>query len=300
MAVKVTDILQQILTDQARRTISGSDAVRRILEETRRQVIVELSTAPADGFAAWQLPQTLNAIGKHLGAFESAAKTEVAAGLTESWEAGVQMLPGMLKAAGIQTISYGIPTAVLDQLKEFSWGKISSVTTDALAKIRSELTLGLLGQKTPHEITQAVTALIENSEQPAFKSGRSIFQSVSERAEVITKVELGRTFSMANQKSMEAAADDLPELQKMWLHTGHPRTPRIYHLALNGSIKPVDQPFLVGNIAMMHPRDPKAPVSEIINCGCMHVPYMAAWGKKEEFIKSWEKAQKAANTKKER
>lgn len=294
MAVKVTDILQQILTDQARRTISGSDAVRRILEETRRQVIVELSTAPVDGFAAYQLPQVLTAINKHLAAFEAAAKKEATAGLTESWDAGEQMLPAMSRAAGIQLGNYGIPTSVLDHLKKFHWAKIYDVKESALSKIRGELTMGVLGQRTPHEITQAIAAMIENSKQPAFESGRSIFQSITERAEVITKTEMGRAFSMAAQASMETAADTLPELQKMWLHAGHPKTSRQSHVTLNGQIKPVKEPFLIGSVIMRYPRDPKGPLSEIIRCGCMHVPYIEAWGKKEEFLKSWEDAQEKA------
>ncbi|MBC8018603.1 MAG: hypothetical protein H7X83_08810, partial [Verrucomicrobia bacterium] len=141
-------------------------------------------------------------------------------------------------------------------------------------------------QKTPQEIAGAIAGTLERP---------GVFKGIAERAEVITKTELGRTFSMAAQKSFESAADTLPGLQKMWLHAGHPKSPRISHLGLNGSIKEVNQPFLVGSVIMMHPRDPKAPISEIINCGCMHVPYMAEWGKKEAFLKSWQKAQTAAN-----
>jgi hypothetical protein len=285
---KVTDILTRILTDQARRTISGSEAVRRILEETRRQVIVELSAAPVDGFAAYQLPQVLAAIEKHLATFEASARTSVGSGLSGSWDEGVALLPSMAAESGITLSTFGISHTLLDQLKEFTWGKITSVKSDAVARIRGELTLGVLGQKTPHEITLAIAG---NLERPG------VFQSILDRAEVITKTELGRTFSMAAQAGMEAAGDTLPELQKMWLHTGHPKQARPYHLRLNGDVKNVDQPFLVGNISMMYPRDPKAPVSEIINCGCMHVPYMAEWGTKKEFVRSWEKAQKAANSK---
>lgn len=286
MATDTTDILTQILTDQLRRTISGSEAVRRILEETRRQVVITLAAAPADGFSAYQLPQVVAEITKHLATFEAAAQRELSTEMTDSWQAGIQTLPDMVRSAGAQLQTYGISTAVLDQLKDFTWGKITAVKNDAVAKIRGELTMGILGQKTPHEITVAIAG---NLERP----GR--FQSIFDRAEIITKTELGRTYSMASQASMTAAADDLPELQKMWLHTGHPRSPRIYHLNLNGDIKPVAEPFLVGNIAMMYPRDPKAPLSEIINCGCMHVPYMPEWGTKKQFLNSWTDAQKSAN-----
>lgn len=201
------------------------------------------------------------------------------------------MLPRLAALGSNVTLStVGISTQVLDQIKQFSWGKINAITNDAQAKIRSELTLGLLGQKSPQEVAGAIAGTLERP---------GVFKGITERAEIITKTELGRSFSMASQASMENAADILPEMQKMWLHAGHPKSPRIYHLNLNGSIKPVDEAFLVGSIAMMYPRDPKAPIGEIINCGCMHVPYMAEWGTKAEFLKSWQKAQAAANKKRE-
>jgi hypothetical protein len=155
--------------------------------------------------------------------------------------------------------------------------------------------LGVLGQKTPFEVAQKIVGNL-SPDLPKWKnSDRTIFSTIEERAKVITQTEMGRAFSMAHQGSMVAAADTLPGLQKMWLHAGHPRVARIYHLRLNGNIKPVDENFLVGNISMMYPRDPKAPASEVIRCGCMHVAYMPEWGTKEAFVKSWEKAQVAAN-----
>jgi hypothetical protein len=291
MAIKVTDILKDILIAQGKRGADKQAAVRQILEEVRKQVIAEIAAAPADSFTAYRQQQMLREINRHLYDTEASLRVELGKGISESWDAGKAMLKEMAAAGSdINLTTFGISSHVVDQIKEFTWGKISAITNDAQAKIRAEISLGLLGQQTPQEVAGVIAGTLE-------KPG--IFKGISERAEVITKTEMGRTFSMAAQKSFESAADTLPEMQKMWLHAGHPKSPRIYHLNLNGDIKDVDQPFLVGNISMMYPRDPTAPVSEIINCGCMHVPYMAEWGTKKEFLKSWEKAQKAANKPKE-
>lgn len=288
MAVKVTDILTNILTAQLRRTIDGEEAVRRILDEVRKQVLGEIASVPVESFTAYRQQQMLAQIERLLYEAEANMRLEVAKGISGAGEAGAAMLPQLASAGGTTLSTMGISSHVVDQIKEFAWGRLTAVRNDAAAKIRAEITLGLLGQKTPHEITSAIAGTLERP---------GVFQSIAARAEVITKTEMGRAFSMAAQSSFESAIETLPEMQKMWLHAGHPKSPRIYHLNLNGDIKPVDQPFLVGSVIMMYPRDPKAPVSEIINCGCMHVPYMAEWGTKAEFVKSWSKAQKAANSK---
>lgn len=302
MAIKVTDILTEILTAQGRRTIDAQEALQQLLVEVQRQVLHELLSVPASdtGFPAYRLRQTLDTINHHLAVFEAEAKKELAVTITESWQAGAGMLGEMVIASG--TSNFGLSRNLLEQLdpwlqnmKNFAWGKVEGLTADAGVKIKAELSLGVLGQKTPWEVAQKIAGNLPK-DLPTWKnSDRTIFKTIEERAQVITQTEMGRAFSMAHQSSMAAAADTLPDLQKMWLHAGHPKRARIYHLRLNGDIKPVDENWLVGNISMMYPRDPKAPASEVIRCGCMHVAYMPEWGTKKEFLRSWEKAQVAAN-----
>ena len=302
MAVKVTDILTEILTAQGRQTIDAQEAIQRMLVELQRQVQQELlGVAPdANGFPAWRLRQTLDSINHHLATFESDAKKELAVAVTESWQGGAGLLEKMVIAGGDS--SFAISGNLLNQMdpwlqnmKQYSWGKIEGLTADLGTKIKAELSLGVLGQKSPFEVAQAITGSLPKDLPKWKNSERTIFSSIEERAQVITQTEMGRAFSMAHQGSMVVAADKLPGLQKMWLHAGHPKVARIYHLRLNGITKPIAENFLVGNISMMYPRDPKAPASEVIRCGCMHVAYMAKWGSKEQFLKSWEKAQIAAN-----
>lgn len=287
MATPVTDILAEILILQGRRTIDGAEAVRRILAEVRKQVIAEIAASPEGAFTAWRQQQLLREIDRHLATGETALQAEIAQGITMAGEAGRTLLPAMAQAgSNITMTATGLSASLLDQIKQFAWGRVSAITNDAQARIRAELALGILGQKTPQEVAGAVAGTLERP---------GVFKGIAERAEVIVKTEMGRTFSMAHQASMESAVDTLPDLLKMWLHTGHPRSPRIYHLRLNGDVMAVDKPFLVGNIAMMYPRDPKAPAREIIGCGCMHVAYMKEWGTRQEFLKSWETAQRKAN-----
>ncbi|WP_298434545.1 hypothetical protein [Geobacter sp.] len=286
---KVTATLQQLLTSKIKGELLGAERIMKIMAELKRQVLVELATAPGGSFGTARLQQTLAAIDAHLATWETRTRSEAAGLLESSWEAGKELLPAMAEAAGMQVGRFWISTAQLDALKDFALGRFAHVRTDASARIRAEVTLGILGQKTPQEVTAAVAGELGSP---------SIFKSIEARAETITKTEMGRAYSMATQKSLEASTDVLPELQKMWLHAGHPKRARIYHLNIHGLTVPIAERFLVGNIGMMYPRDPTAPASEVINCGCTHVPYMAEWGSKKEFLTSWDKAQKAANSRK--
>ena len=61
--------------------------------------------------------------------------------------------------------------------------------------------------------------------------------------------------------------------QKEWLSTTDARC-RPSHVAANGQIVGMDEPFNVGEYLMMHPGDMElgAPVSEIVNCRCTMAP----------------------------
>ena len=65
-------------------------------------------------------------------------------------------------------------------------------------------------------------------------------------------------------------------LQKQWRRSGK-RHPRITHDLADGQIVDVGQPFMVGGIQILKPRDPSIPIGERINCGCTSLPYMRHW-----------------------
>ena len=117
---------------------------------------------------------------------------------------------------------------------------------------------------------------------------------------MITGLEMGRAFSIATQTSLEAAAETLPDLQRMWLHAGHPRMPRQVHLLMHGQTRGMKNPFYQSTDggAVMYPRDPQAPIKEVIRCGCDHIPYMERWGSAKDFAASWDQTQYQVNLKK--
>jgi hypothetical protein len=136
------------------------------------------------------------------------------------------------------------------------------------AQIKGEVNLGLLGGKTPHEVAEAIGTIVDK--------GR--FRSAAERAQVITQTEMGRAYSQATQSRLEQAAQSVPKLEKMWIHAGHPKQARPGHLLAHGQHVPVNDLFNVGTARMRYPRDPGAPISEVIRCGCDHAAWHPDWG----------------------
>lgn len=280
----VSTKIKEILKAQAKRQIDDATAVVTILEEIKNEIVAELAVIPAESYNSYHMRQSLNSIERYLSGFERDMTGIVSKGVTDSWNSGVELLPSAAEAAGITSQFGWISTHTLDALKEFAFGKVSQVTADAFAKIKGELTLGILGQKTPQQVASAIAGNL---------NGPSIFKSIAERAEVITGLEMGKAFSTATQKSMEQAMDVLPDLESMWLHAGHPKMPRQSHLLMHGQKRKIGVPFYktAQGMPVMFPRDPNAPVSEVIRCGCVHVPWHPDFGSADDFVRSWDKTQ---------
>ncbi|MDP3610688.1 MAG: hypothetical protein Q8R98_02440, partial [Rubrivivax sp.] len=93
----------------------------------------------------------------------------------------------------------------------------------------------------------------------------------------------GEAYAVASQQRLVAAAERVPGMQKQWRRSGKIHS-RWSHDAMDGKVVDADKPFLVPTkglgvfVKMMHPHDPKAPASEIINCGCIARPWLNRWG----------------------
>ncbi len=266
----VTQEIKRLLRQKDRKIVDGAAAVRGLLTEVKRQIVEELRSVDSESYTAFHLKQNLASIERHLADFETAATGKLGGLIDDAWEAGADLLPTATQGSGLFFAFGHIPETLLQVMKEFTFQKISGLSSAAFDKVRGELSLGLLGQKTPWEVTQAIAGTLK-------KPG--IFKSLEARAETITKVEMGRAYSAATNESIKQAAATVPELMKQWWHAGHPKQPRENHLKLDGQTQPADQPFVIGSLMIDYPRDPKAPAQEVINCGCELAPWHPAWGK---------------------
>jgi len=266
---RVTDEILRLLKQKDQKILDGQTALAGLLGDVRRQILDELQSVTGESYAAYHLRQNLASIERHLRTFETAATWEISRQIGDAWTGGEEMVLSTGRVGGLFLAFGHIPESVLQTLQDFGMHKISGLAGDTFNKVRGELSLGILGQKTPHQVMTAIAGSLESP---------GVFKSIEERARVITQVEMGRAYSQATQLGLEAAAQSVPELGKQWWHAGHPRQPRMSHLALHGQIRKIDEPFLVGSLIIRFPRDPKAPASEVIRCGCEVVPYHPNWG----------------------
>jgi hypothetical protein len=254
--MEVSEQILRVLKEKDQAIKSGTKAMLGILEELRAQVMTDLGKTTLTDWDRYYLQQTFRSIQSQVANFEAKARAEASGLFDQSWDLGKNLVDASLGVTGIYT-GFHLSSSVLDTLKEYSNDYLQNLFGDAWTKIKGEINLGVLGQKTPQEVAQAIGETID--------SGR--FANFANRAETITQTEMGRVFSAATQARMEQAADYVDGLEKMWRHVGHPMVPRLTHLAADGDHVPVDQPFNIGGVLMMHPRDPAAPLDEVINCG---------------------------------
>ncbi len=258
--VTVNSEILRILKEKDRAVTTGTEAVLGILEETRKQVIKEIGGAALTEWDAYHLGQLKNSVEFQIENFRAKARAEADGLLKDSWGKGVALVDAPLAVGGIYT-GFHLSTSSLDALKDFAFHKIDGLSSSAWDKVQGELTLGILGGKTPQEVASAIG---KNLKDP------SIFSSIARRAEVITETEMGRVFSTAAELRMEQAAEHVDGLEKQWRHVGHPKVPRPTHEAIDQVHVPVDEPFPVMDktgYQLMYPRDPGADISETINCG---------------------------------
>lgn len=278
----VTDEIKKLLKQKDQQVVTGQQALGGILADLRKQTINELMLAQDGSYAAYQLKQNLTTLEQSLADFQSKAEREIDGQLSLAWEMGSDLLNDVGNAGDVRVGIQLIPDKTLDLIKEFTFNRVKDLSNSAWLKIRSELVLGVLGQKTPQQVTEAIVGSLDS---PGF------FKNLQYRAEMIVKTEMGRAYSTATIEAMRQAAATVPELRKEWWHAGHPKKPRINHMRLHGQRKPVNEPFLLGSVIIDYPRDPKAPLSEVMNCGCEVVPWHPDWDKESQKLDFYKRVQ---------
>jgi hypothetical protein len=266
MAITVSSEIERILRQKEAGIISAVEAMRSIMEALHSQVLAELGKAALGSWDAYKMKQLLNSLEMQMAGYEAQAAAELTVQLKNAWGTGIELVDAPLAVSGIYT-GFHLGTETLTALTDYSNEYLSSAFGDLWAKVKGEINLGVLGGKTPAEVAKAIGRSID--------AGR--FENVAYRAETITKTEMGRVFSTAAQLRMEQAAANVPGLEKQWIHAGHPKVSRPAHVAASGQHVPVGEAFIVGGMRMMYPRAPELEISEVIHCGCDHVPYHANW-----------------------
>lgn len=97
---------------------------------------------------------------------------------------------------------------------------------------------------------------------------RSGFQGMSkERAGMIARTETTVIYETGRDMTFRAAGVEWTE----WVHSGLDEHARASHMAADGQVREMGEPFDIGGVPMRFPGDPEAPPGEVINCRCVRI-----------------------------
>lgn len=259
--------LRERLAERGRILLATNQQVVAELFRVKAQILTLLASQPAD-WQQWQLTRILDQVSAALDGATGHAVTVAEGGLRQAWQQGEDVIDKPLAAAGLN-VELQLPlldVQVLTNLQRFVTLRLKDVGTEAARKIGQQLSLVTLGANTPFAAIKAIQAQLGND--------------TPQRATTIVRTEVGRAFALATSQRMDQAVAIVPGLQKQWRRSGKIHS-RWNHDAIDGQVVDVNKPFLLpstsGPVKMMHPHDPTAPIEEVINCGCLALPFMKSW-----------------------
>lgn len=261
-------VLKERLAERARLLINADQRVVGMLRDALLQISLQLAQQPAD-WQQWQLTRLKDQIGIVLAAVGQQAGTATDQALRDAWQQGEDLVDKPLGAAGhtVELRLAALDAQVLAAMRTFAHERLNNVAAEAQGKIGQQLGLVTVGGITPFQAIKAIQALLES-------------ESIR-RATTIVRTEVSRAFAVASQGRLVQAAPLVPGLGKQWRRSGKIHS-RWTHDLMDGQVVDADKPFMVPNPGggidkMMCPHDPKAPPEQVINCGCIAIPYLKRW-----------------------
>lgn len=256
-----------VLKDRAKLLAGTRDNVIRFLKAAAADIRAILAAQPSD-YQLWALAALEREIAQTIGRLGDQAAAEAAAATGRAWELGQGMVDRPLAAARVVAVLGRLDTRQLLAMRAFMTSRLKDVALEAGKKIAAQLGLVVIGAETPSDAISSITEILG---EPSRK-----------RATTIVRTELGRVFAVAAHERLVQAAEKVPGMQKQWRRSGKLH-PRVHHDVADGQVRDVAVPFDLyppgaqKPVQLMFPHDPKAPASEVINCGCVALPYKADW-----------------------
>ena len=260
--------LKERLAERARLLIGADQKVVALLRQALAQITDQLASQPAD-WQQWQLTRVRDQVATVFTALGQQAGTAVDQALRDAWQQGEDLVDKPLNAAGlgVEMRLGALDARVLGAMRVFGVERMNNVAAEALAKIGQQLGLVTIGGTTPYQAIKAVQALLGNDSP--------------RRATTIVRTEVSRAFAVAADQRLVQAAPLVPGLGKQWRRSGKIHS-RWNHDLMDGQVVDVGKAFRVpnpgGGFDMMQcPHDPKAPIEQVISCGCVSLPYVKNW-----------------------
>lgn len=245
---------EKLAQQQRKDLLDGTyDDVIALLQRAKSDIATALASQPSD-FQQWHLGRINIEIDRILGVFQAKAGDVVSNAAGEAWAGGISAIDKPFSAAGIEMVLSALDTQQLLAMRTFMVDRIKDVGVQAAQKIKSEIGLAMIG-------TQDINKTIE-------KVSEILGDGSKARAATIVGDNLARAWATASFERAQQSTDTGVEMVKIWRRSGKIHS-RLAHDLADGTRKPIDKPFVINGHELMYPKDPKAPVQESINCGCV-------------------------------
>lgn len=263
MASKADKAVKYVQQRQAAATDAAARRMLRLVEEYRIKVAQYLATFSAGDWSLYRLSAIKRGISEITEWFYENSMRDMPEDLRKAFINGIYAADKPLEAGGYRVMLPYVPQKILEDSQELAAHLIKGLSVDMAQRVNTEISLGLLGQKSPWEVMKNLETFI-----PPLKNRRGLIGSAFSRAETIARTEMGRVQNAALRDRVDQIAEKYPALKKAWLGSGKP-TSRPAHMALQDN-EPIgiNEDFVIHGYKCSGPHDPRLPASETINCGC--------------------------------
>lgn len=224
-----------------------------LLKEARDDIVLVLAGAPSD-YQQWRLTELQKEIDRALAELGQSSGNVLAEAAGKAWAGGVDAIDAPMRAVGIDVALPHLDTGQLMAMRTFMVDRIDDIAAAAASKIRAELGMVMIGNRSVHETIGQVTQILGETSRA--------------RATTIVRTELGRAWAVASHERAKQAEEEGVPMDKVWRRSGKIHS-RLNHDLADGQRVAMHEHFTVGTIKMRFPHDPKAPAKETINCGCI-------------------------------
>lgn len=248
---------------QKRQAAAIDTAVKRSLkfvEEYRTKVAQYLAT---ENWSMYFLDRIKGNIKEITQWYKENAIGEMPEDLRKAFINGIYAADKPLEAGGLKVYLPFVSQEILTNSQQLAADLITGLSSDMAYKVNTQITMGLMGGKSPWEVMKELETFI-----PPLRNKRGLVGSAFNRAETITRTEMGRVQNAALRDRTKQLGEKFPDLEKAWLGS-HKPTSREAHMQAeaDGPIG-INEDFVLNGYECSGPHDPRLPASETINCGC--------------------------------
>lgn len=243
---------------------AASAARKRLLEETRAEVVALLQKARADvttilagtptEYQEWRLTALQREIDRVLSELGQGSSKVLSDAVGSAWAGGIAAIDNPMEAAGIRALMPTLDTAQLMAMRAFTVDRISDISTVAASRIKQQIGLAMIGSQNLQETIANVAEHLE--------------ETSTSRAATIVRDSLSTAWSTASHERALQSDKLGIKMEKVWRRSGKIHS-RLAHDLADGKRVPVNEPFIINGHKIRYPHDPKAPAGEVINCGCI-------------------------------